>query len=934
LSLPCLDEGSNPSALQSLSSRVLALEKIVGDGQGKLQGNEVQLCKASVQDTVCTADDCSKASHNAQDKETPDLEKDVDRRRIIQKLRTSLADQAGDKDFTVKLEPSTWSLWLFVGIESVTFADSLCALLVSLLNIGVQASFCGIIMTTFKPDKLTNSDADEWRWSVGHAAKFADTKGQSLIHRVCQLGTLEFADEQKQTYFRSKQYTTPFLAGLAVGPTLTSLCLLMWLLSLWDELRKATELLQGLCQLPKALHITEFRHDGADVTITSISYGRLFAVALSVLMRLAVVAFLSYSGTMWLVYMDELQDLLLSCTALTFILDVDEMLFQFLAPGTMQCLVDILQPIQLNFHTSMRCGFLKPLAASVAVLGVMAVISVNMVMPEWSSANDLQKILCGNRTDFVVGEQFSTGIAVAFSADSGSGVDPLSWDVAKNIAAGRQQDTWHIQANSVATFQETVGLPLDWYTSHGSCSDFNSTKHKPFLSALRHAAANQSLASCQDLQQQMCSLPANIFRIACPVHCGCNQPRFGIYVTQGCPRKDCTTSRSYVEALASLRVTDPSPFALAVSPAWRGYWDTFESDLQQNRERNILSYSKVQIRHVRSLFNRSGCGGLAELLKAEPAASRRVSIHDFFCSGQITSRRPVSPFCPETCKCQQQQTTQNLFCNTRKPQSSPCPGITVQNATALGCEFALPHASSPNGLYGCTSNGYNMRHLYSRTDAAGVNWTIRFETEANLDWGASFLGKLEGMGGLPKWTLQSTLPGTQLRHSTFHSYLVDSTAIRTDSQKISKKAAWRPRSVVNTNLDCAAPGMFIGREFGQLSTGTGLCLMEELSLDPCNNQTRLFFYFDNKTIKHDARPGKCLTVDIEKWFAEWQNCNGKPIQSWYFSGTSLQTEDPRTTNLCAEEVWDAKHYAHYIKMTECRPGLKVFQWFFGWSADR
>jgi len=190
------------------------------------------------------------------------------------------------------------------------------------------------------------------------------------------------------------------------------------------------------------------------------------------------------------------------------------------------------------------------------------------------------------------------------------------------------------------------------------------------------------------------------------------------------------------------------------------------------------------------------------------------------------------------------------------------------------------------------------------------------------------------MTGLLKWTLQSTLPRTQLRHSTFHSYLVDSTAIRTDSQKISKKAAWRPRSVVNTNLDCAAPGMFIGREFGQLSTGTGLCLMEELSLDPCNNQTRLFFYFDNKTIKHDARPGKCLTVEIGGWWTEWQNCNGEPTQSWYFSGTSLKTEDPRTTNLCAEEFFDQRGQARYIKMTECRPGLKVFQWFFGWSADR
>jgi len=232
-------------------------------------------------------------------------------------------------------------------------------------------------------------------------------------------------------------------------------------------------------------------------------------------------------------------------------------------------------------------------------------------------------------------------------------------------------------------------------------------------------------------------------------------------------------------------------------------------------------------------------------------------------------------------------------------------------------------------------------HLYNRTDVAGVTWTLRFETESNLDWGAVFLGKLEGMSMLPKWTLHATLPGQEPRYSSFHFYSV---AERHDSQKIAA-GIWHPRSASGTDLDCATMGMFIDdNEYGFFSSGSGLCLEDNLNAVPCTGEPSQFFYFENKTIKHAASAGNCLSIKWGwgDWWLGWNACHGQSnqseylsgTQSWYLSGTELKMAHPKFGDRCVEEWFHPDHGTSYTLLSPCQRNVDRFQWFFGYPLPR
>merc|ERR1712079_592702 len=99
-------------------------------------------------------------------------------------------------------------------------------------------------------------------------------------------------------------------------------------------------------------------------------------------------------------------------------------------------------------------------------------------------------------------------------------------------------------------------------------------------------------------------------------------------------------------------------------------------------------------------------------------------------------------------------------------------------------------------------------------------------------------------------------------------------------------------------------GFIDDNEYGYFLAGSGLCLMDYLYAVSCTGEPNQLFYFQNKTIRHASRPGKCLSI-MEHWrILIWNACHGQLDQSWYLSGTELKVAHPRYSDLCVEvEQW-------------------------------
>merc|ERR1712176_1189369 len=107
------------------------------------------------------------------------------------------------------------------------------------------------------------------------------------------------------------------------------------------------------------------------------------------------------------------------------------------------------------------------------------------------------------------------------------------------------------------------------------------------------------------------------------------------------------------------------------------------------------------------------------------------------------------------------------------------------------------------------------------------------------------------------------LPGQASGNGSYHSYLVDTEAKSHHSCRGPIRGIWHPGNATGT--ECTTEGMFIAREYVQISDATGRCVSGSsgtypFKTYPCDGEASQLFYFDNNTIKHDARPGKCVTL--------------------------------------------------------------------------
>eukprot|EP00937_MAST-01D_sp_MAST-1D-sp2_P005633 g5633.t1 len=267
----------------------------------------------------------------------------------------------------VSLEPSVWSSALLCGtVPGDGAAPSALLAMLLLINVAIQAIFCFIVYEALSTPQITEDTVLEyrgWRRNVAHDYKFYNAaSGKSLARRVCENDAgLEVSGEQAHVARSLFQYLGEGDGRdmTATGTLMASLALVIWSLSVVREVQSVWRMAGAVCAIPRGAHggtrsSLQRQADGGAgagegaLTFDSIGLPRLCTVLFAYAARVGLAVFLLIYGSLFLVYTIPLQDLLLNAVALEFVIMVDEVIFETLAPARVCRLVRDAAPLRVR----------------------------------------------------------------------------------------------------------------------------------------------------------------------------------------------------------------------------------------------------------------------------------------------------------------------------------------------------------------------------------------------------------------------------------------------------------------------------------------------------------------------------------------------------------------------------------------------------------
>ena len=236
---------------------------------------------------------------------------------------------------------SAWSV-PFVLFLAPGVSESLVAFLLLLVNGVMQVLFSYIIFSNeFLGDDFSQKrdEAITWRRSYAHDYKYMDLTDTSLASKVCdEDGSLIFSNLQAAlveeiNQFLGLQVMEFELGTFQPGVLLAVLCIFLWNLCVFKELRTIWQLMRVIIYVPKA-DVTSF---GAEVgRLEAIARSRFVVMSVVCLGRATIAVVLLIAGSVWLARTTSISELMLNAVALESVLHVDEFLFSSFMPTLIQ----------------------------------------------------------------------------------------------------------------------------------------------------------------------------------------------------------------------------------------------------------------------------------------------------------------------------------------------------------------------------------------------------------------------------------------------------------------------------------------------------------------------------------------------------------------------------------------------------------------------
>lgn len=349
-------------------------------------------------------------------------------------------------------------------------------------------------------------------------------------------------------------------------------------------------------------------------------------------LRVTVACVLMFVGIRWILSTTSIENIVLNCAALSFVMDVDELLFTNMLTARVQRAVTTLLPLSQSLFRME--GHLRPLFVYAAVIIVMC-FALPSLSGTMAHMDDLRFVLCGGNQDFVYAESSSFGwLALqqvetfSESADltfSYHGLEEAVWAPSLDnlTLSWLAEDDLFFEYTRVAS----VGVLSAMF---GGCTDDNF----PWANTEAHFAYTLEVeaATCSDpVVLSACASTGYPFvRFACPVTCGCREPRSYLWlngVEFGCNTM-CASTDEYQESLHAISCTSPTAAELQANEAWN---------------RLVESYLGVGFEF---LLNRSeGASGLTEQGCGYVTGRERE-----FCI-ETGEHQSLARWCPVECGC-------------------------------------------------------------------------------------------------------------------------------------------------------------------------------------------------------------------------------------------------------------------------------------------
>jgi hypothetical protein len=147
---------------------------------------------------------------------------------------------------------------------------------------------------------------------------------------------------------------------------------------------------------------TEFVYDevGGTFCIKTLSKARRYAREAMSLVRIVMAGFLTYQGTQYLVYTIAIEELLLNAVALEFVISLDELIFESLAPAHTKRVNS--RVIGFRLPTKNWSGVDgRMILAFALVVAQLAWGINNYLIPQLSVLESVKSAICGGDRDFV-----------------------------------------------------------------------------------------------------------------------------------------------------------------------------------------------------------------------------------------------------------------------------------------------------------------------------------------------------------------------------------------------------------------------------------------------------------------------------------------------------------------------------------------------------
>lgn len=577
---------------------------------------------------------------------------------------------------------STWDACLLVGQGSINFGDSVLLCLACGIGFTLQAVFCLIVLTRMTQDPLSKVDLEQirqWRLFTGHSAQhYEPISGTSLVARVCAgTRTLSFAGMQADLYGSLADFTHGDGGAFSSlnGRVLCALCLILWVLVILKEVTAIKHFVTMLLLKTKPGCSKVVVH-GNNYKFEAISRRRCAAIlALNVLPRAGIVVLLFISGLLFLGHTDNLGDLLLNSLALTFILDIGNILFGALAPASVRHMQANLEaiPISKVSRKQLRHRFadVQVIFTLALVFGMVVLIDQAISRPFFEYMETATEVLCGGQVNFIAAKSKATN--VMFTAQTqevvqtDAGYTPpgsIQYDKVAMLQRTGLPHELGLWGGGVPSAEDAalqpdafVEVTIEEVSNMWSSTEEASAAEMTCADALAYntsdsvIAANEAVYYYFDNRQSDCASLASLchshnnsdyrmVRALCPETCGCNEPSGGLYDLHGCSTQ-CKSSwlARAKRAGAERSCTDHNTSELADMNGWATFMTEFEAVL------NASGFLQATLEHLRisDLLNESsysGCGVIASLVSHCPIDP---------CDTTSSTHASAAFFCPATC---------------------------------------------------------------------------------------------------------------------------------------------------------------------------------------------------------------------------------------------------------------------------------------------